>query len=239
MTPDARTLVTEACARWNIADQEIEPLGGATASVFATSRGVVKVGAPDEIDRETLAIGAARTTVPVPSVLERLDRGSSSALLMSLLPGEAAWSPARHDPRRARRRGRACGEIQRRIGAIVAPRGLPSLDTGDRLLHLDLHPLNILIDDDDQVTGVIDWAKAAAGSPERDRARTASILHRDPAARAVSHDPSWIAFVEGWTEAAALDDVTADARRWADRFLEHDLARRAGTPPQPPLRSTD
>lgn len=40
------------------------------------------------------------------------------------------------------------------------------------MLHLDLHPLNVLLGEEGAVTGVLDWANTAAGDPVLDRART-------------------------------------------------------------------
>jgi len=40
------------------------------------------------------------------------------------------------------------------------------------VVHLDLHLFNILTGTRGEVTGVLDWANAAAGDPDLDRART-------------------------------------------------------------------
>src|SRR5262249_57263606 len=45
----------------------------------------------------------------------------------------------------------------------------------DRLLHLDYHPLNVMVDGG-RVTGVLDWANALAGDPRADLARHVTIL---------------------------------------------------------------
>jgi aminoglycoside phosphotransferase (APT) family kinase protein len=97
---------------------------------------------------------------------------------------------------------------------------------GDRLLHLDLHPFNILLDDDDQLCGVLDWANTAAGPAAFDRARTHTILQLDPQARQLAADASWAALVTGWTDAAQLGHIPAPALAWACRYLLNDLAHR-------------
>ena len=95
-----------------------------------------------------------------------------------------------------------------------------------RLLHLDLHPLNLLVNTEGALTGVLDWANAAAGPPVLDRARTWAILNLDPFARAQHASPLFQALAAGWTEAAGLDTVPAGARAWACRFMLIDLSRR-------------
>lgn len=41
----------------------------------------------------------------------------------------------------------------------------------DRLIHMDYHPLNV-VSDGKSITGVLDWARSAAGDPRADLART-------------------------------------------------------------------
>ncbi|WP_078548725.1 phosphotransferase family protein [Litchfieldia alkalitelluris] len=43
------------------------------------------------------------------------------------------------------------------------------------LLHLDFHPLNVLVDEN-EISGIIDWTNASVGDPRFDLARTYSIL---------------------------------------------------------------
>ncbi len=122
-----------------------------------------------------------------------------------------------------------------RLADVPAPDGLRAApgapeDPGGghpaRLLHLDLHPLNLLVSAEGALTGVLDWANAAAGPPVLDRARTWAILTLDPAARALHASPLFQALAAGWTEAASLDTVPAAARAWACRFMLIDLSRR-------------
>lgn len=95
----------------------------------------------------------------------------------------------------------------------------------DRLLHLDLHPLNVLVDGD-RVSGVIDWGNAAAGPASLDRARTRTIFELDPEAVRLAADPAWAALVAGWTEAAGLGELPPAALAWAGRYMLADLAHR-------------
>ncbi len=97
---------------------------------------------------------------------------------------------------------------------------------GGQLLHLDLHPFNILVDEHDEVSGVIDWANASAGHPDLDLARTASIFRWDPAAVAQMVDPARAALVEGWTEVGGLSEIPATAMAWAGQYMLADLGPR-------------
>src|SRR5436853_495789 len=67
--------------------------------------------------------------------------------------------------------------------AAVAEREVAALagaaPRSDALLHLDFHPLNVLVDGR-RVTAVIDWANARAGDPRADLARTLTILRLSP-----------------------------------------------------------
>jgi aminoglycoside phosphotransferase (APT) family kinase protein len=94
------------------------------------------------------------------------------------------------------------------------------------VVHLDLHPFNILTGADGEVTGVLDWANAAAGDPDLDRARTWTILTLDPAARARGAEPGWAQLRAGWTESGGLHDIPAAYRAWACAFMLSDLAGR-------------
>jgi hypothetical protein len=78
------------------------------------------------------------------------------------------WTLAAH--------ARMLADLHDRLHAIPAPSavGFRSMGGGDRLLHLDLHPLNVMMSPDGPV--VIDWANAAAGDPLLDVAVTSVLL---------------------------------------------------------------
>lgn len=65
----------------------------------------------------------------------------------------------------------------------AVPPPLPDAEPGTRVLHLDLHPENVILTPDGP--RVIDWANAEEGPPGLDRAMSAVIL----AQVAVSSDP--------------------------------------------------
>jgi Ser/Thr protein kinase RdoA (MazF antagonist) len=134
---------------------------------------------------ELAAAAAAAAVLPVPKVLGRSDFGNATAVLLERLPGQPAAVATLGDAVLAGAVGRACGTVHARLAAVPAPQRLPApplAAAGDgpgRLLHLDLHPLNILVSGS-EVTGVLDWANAAAGDPVLDRARSWAIFEPGP-----------------------------------------------------------
>jgi phosphotransferase family enzyme len=88
-------------------------------------------------------------------VLERID-GPTMARFMELRP----WT--------IRRQGAVLAGLHHRLHNISAPNFVPlaPVGSGDRLVHLDLHPLNVIIGPAGPV--VIDWTNAARGDPAAD-----------------------------------------------------------------------
>ncbi len=60
--------------------------------------------------------------------------------------------------------------LHARLHEIAAPPGLESVGPGDRLLHLDLHPENVILGPKGPV--VVDWTNARRGEPALDVALT-------------------------------------------------------------------
>jgi aminoglycoside phosphotransferase (APT) family kinase protein len=61
-------------------------------------------------------------------------------------------------------------DLHRQLHEIAAPDGLPAVGDGDRLLHLDLHPANVILSKAGPV--VVDWTNARSGKPALDAALT-------------------------------------------------------------------
>jgi aminoglycoside phosphotransferase (APT) family kinase protein len=209
-------------------------LGGATGDSWACGEFVVRIGLVSTLRREVVAMAAAVRAVPVPAVLGMVEvdeAGQRGALVLSRLPGGPAGELGELSSERARRRGTACGRLHAALELVDPP---PDLDqvagaagTGPtRLLHLDLHPFNVLVDEDANVTGVVDWANAAVGPSVLDRARTWSILSLDPAVIGRRADPAVHALLDGWSSTANFAELTAEARGWACEVMLHDLASR-------------
>jgi tRNA A-37 threonylcarbamoyl transferase component Bud32 len=95
-------------------------------------------------------------------VMERIDGGSMLDVI-----SRRPWTLASH--------ARVLADLHRRLHALDAPEWLPQLaDGGDRIVHLDLHPLNVLYSSRGPV--LIDWANASRGRAETDLAQTWLII---------------------------------------------------------------
>jgi aminoglycoside phosphotransferase (APT) family kinase protein len=116
---------------------------------------------------EALAMEHARKHgFPVPEVVEVRD----NALVLERIDGPTMLHELRRRPWHARRHMRTLAELHKQLHAIEAPAGIDSAGDGDTLLHLDFHPLNVLL----SVTGpvVIDWPNARSGDAALDVAMT-------------------------------------------------------------------
>ena len=225
-----------AARRFGLDPATLSPLNGRTGQTWAVGPHVLRLSTPARLDVEVAAMSAAAPAVPVPDILDRVDLGDDSgAILITRLPGRPAGDLSGiDDPGRCRERGRACGRIHSALASVTAPPAVPVVpdQLGRQLLHLDLHFLNVLVGDDDRVTGVLDWANTAAGDPALDRARTWTILRHDPAVRSGLAEPGnagLAALVDGWVEEAGLDalpETEPVAVAWACRFMVRDLAGR-------------
>src|SRR4051794_12852891 len=215
MTPTPPA-VARAAAAFGLEAESLRPLGGRSGSTWSDGNVVLRLG--ERVAAEVLAAAAAAARVPVPRVLDRIELDGGSAVLLELLPGRPAGELASRSPERAAAAGRACGELHDLLGDVAAPPGLrdaPGTCAGPRrLLHLDLHPFNVLVDDRGRPTGVIDWANAAAGEPQFDRARTWTLLTLDPAARRRPPAPGWGALTRRWALAGQASATRPAARPW-------------------------
>ena len=99
----------------------------------------------------------------------RVHRADGADLVLDLVPGPTMLDDLMADPtpERGLAAGAALGELHDRLHSIP---GLRS----DTLLHLDLHPMNVILGPDGPV--VIDWTNAADGPPGLDVAMTWLIL---------------------------------------------------------------
>jgi len=104
---------------------------------------------------------------PVPRVHDAGD----GYLVMDRVEGPTLLDMAASHPQRLGEYGRLLAGLHRQLHEIPALPGLPEAGVpGDRLLHRDLHPLNVLMPEGGPV--VIDWANAATGDPSYDVADT-------------------------------------------------------------------
>lgn len=103
---------------------------------------------------------------PVPAVEELSDDGTE--LAMERVEGPSMGDYLRRRPWTLRRQGAALAGLHRRLHEIPPPEFLSPapVGRGERIVHLDLHPLNVLIGPTGPV--VIDWSNAARGDPDVD-----------------------------------------------------------------------
>ena len=111
---------------------------------------------------------------PVPKVVEVREDGT--ALVMQRVDGPSMVEVLTRRPWTFARQARVLADLHRRLHDIPAPTGLRAAPgpEGDRLLHLDLHPLNVIVANGGPV--VIDWANPARGVAAVDVALTWILL---------------------------------------------------------------
>ena len=243
--------------------------GGADTAIWWVERAGVayalRVFRPEQAalaEREQAAMrAAAGGTIPVPEVHAVGSWRGRPALLLSWCPGRPLLHELSARPDDSWSLGVEFGRMQAAIHALPAPAVLRDhpvpwpawagpddtlqacLRTIDRLpdvlLHLDYHPMNVLVDGEG-VTAVLDWANARAGDPRADLARTASILRLgplDPAMRPDVARAARRAFTDGWRrgyeEVAGPVAEMAPFYAWAGAVMERDLAPRLGRPDLP------
>ena len=103
---------------------------------------------------------------PVPAVEEVSDDGFD--MVMERIEGVTMVDALGKAPWTVRRQAATLADLHRRLHEIEAPDFLPMapVGTGTRVLHLDLHPLNVMIGP--KGAFVIDWPNAHKGDPDVD-----------------------------------------------------------------------
>jgi aminoglycoside phosphotransferase (APT) family kinase protein len=111
---------------------------------------------------------------PVPAIDEISADGTD--LVMERLDGRSMVDVLSTKPWTIRKQGRVLGELHRKLHAIPAPDWLADAPSGSgtSLLHLDLHPLNVMLTTKGPV--VIDWPNARRGDASTDVALTWLLL---------------------------------------------------------------
>ncbi|NUW39827.1 phosphotransferase [Nonomuraea rhodomycinica] len=146
---------------------------------------------------------------PVPRVRSAADRD----LIMERLSGPTMVEALQHGVITPEEAGATLATLLRRLHALPAR---ISADPADRVLHLDLHPENVMLTPDGPM--VIDWADAGEGDPALDWGMSALIL----AEAAVSRR------AEAPLAHAVLGSLLSDADHAID--LETPLRARAANP---------
>jgi aminoglycoside phosphotransferase (APT) family kinase protein len=100
---------------------------------------------------------------PVPSVEAVSDDGAD--LVMERIDGLSMVDALAREPWTVRRQARTLAGLHAQLHEIAAPGflGPAPVGSGDRVVHMDLHPLNVILGATGPV--VIDWTGASAGDP--------------------------------------------------------------------------
>jgi aminoglycoside phosphotransferase (APT) family kinase protein len=108
---------------------------------------------------------------PVPAVYDADGRD----LVMERLDGRDMLADAGRRPWLGQRHARTLADLHNRLHQIAAPPGLPeAFGPGDTVLHLDLHPANVMLTSRGPV--VIDWSNVHSGPAGADVAMAYLIL---------------------------------------------------------------
>lgn len=189
---------------------------------------------------------------PVARVVASGNTAESALLLLGWLPGHGL-DVELLESGDARSLGRQFGQLQARLHAVDPPDGIPHATSWpaadvypdrlleglanvsarrDRLLHLDFHPANVLIDGG-EVSGLIDWTNVGHGDPRFDIARTYLLLRYLPGLEPelkMRFRPLLRPFICSWhnayrREMGAIRQF-APFLAWAGYGLLYDLARK-------------
>ena len=155
------------------------------------------------LEHEEAAMRAGRAALPlVPSIVGRVDVDGRQGLVMERVDGPDLITLLSQKPWIMWRAGTISGDVHAQLHDVVAPAALASiadrarlwvasplvpeharravleqlesLPDGDRLLHGDFHPGNILMSSRGPV--VIDWPNTTRGDPHADVARTLLLV---------------------------------------------------------------
>lgn len=238
-------------------DRAERATGGFDTTVWHLERGgrqfALRVFRPNQLptlQRELVALGAARGGgVPVPRVYALGTFEDRPSLLMQWSQGRPLLDELRARPGQLLTLGVRFGRQHAALHRVAAPaslranwidwagplapglaarlRQLPAIDK-PRLLHLDYHPLNVLVQDG-RVSSVLDWTNAHAGDPRADFARTVTILRLSPPRAGGVEQLVRMVLELGWRYgygARHARDEIAPFYAWAGAAMLHDLASR-------------
>lgn len=113
------------------------------------------------IEEEARTIAYAREHgYPVPEIYDVLSGGTE--IVMERIVGPMMMDEMLRQPWKMGRYCSQLADLHDRLHVIPAPEWLPDMG-GDRLVHLDLHPMNVMMTAGGPI--VIDWPNAARGEP--------------------------------------------------------------------------
>ena len=149
---------------------------GRDADVFALADGTVlrRNRAPHDTEPEARVMAWAREQgIPVPAV----HRWAESELVMDRVLGPTMLEDLQRRPWRLVRHARTLARLQRQLAVLIAPDWVPvrpGVPTGTALLHLDLHPMNVMLAPDGPV--IIDWTNASRGAASFDAGYSFALM---------------------------------------------------------------
>jgi Phosphotransferase enzyme family len=145
----------------------LQPLAsGRECEIFEAPGGLVcrrsRQGQSQRVQAQTMEYARAHD-YPVPTVVEVSADGTE--LLLERVDGPSMLEVLWARPWEVGRHARLLADLHRRLHELDAPDWLQPVagGAGGRLLHLDLHPGNVLMSSQGPV--VIDWSCAAGGDP--------------------------------------------------------------------------
>ncbi|GAA3829283.1 phosphotransferase [Sphaerisporangium flaviroseum] len=196
---------------------------GRDCHIFEAGTGKVIRRARDgrNLEREASVMRHARRSgFPAPEVFD----ADGADILMERVDGVNLAEDAAHRPSRMAAHGRLIADLLRRLATVRAPGWLPAVEgcAGNNLLHLDLHPLNVLITGDGP--RVVDWANAGRGAPAADAAYTWVVMAAAPAGGPTARSASAVmleTFLDSIDREAVRPYLEVMAqRRLADRNIQ-------------------
>ncbi len=149
---------------------------GRAADVYDQGDGTVLRRYKEEFDvahEARLMTWLVEQGYPVPVVREAAGRD----LVMDKIDGPTMLEDFERRPWRVLRYARMLARLQKRLNGLTAPDWLPTrpgVSAGGSVLHLDLHPMNVMITDDGPL--VIDWTNASSGTASFDGAMSSVLM---------------------------------------------------------------
>jgi aminoglycoside phosphotransferase (APT) family kinase protein len=198
---------------------------GRAADVFDLGGGRVlrryRMVQSDSVEREAHAMQHLRAHgAPVPQVFS----AEGTDIVMERLDGPTMLDVLKSRPWRAAAIGRELYGLHTRIHRIPAGAiDLRRFGEGDSILHLDLHPDNVIVTADGPM--IIDWSNVAVGDPLADVMNTWMVMvtsSPDDVPRMLRPVLGRVrrALTEGFIETTTFDD---EARRRVRRVCEQRL----------------
>ena len=191
---------------------------GRAAEIFEAGPGQVARVARRPVDyaREAEVMELARNAgLPVPHVHSVDD----AVMILDRIEGPTMAAALETRPWQIDHAARTLAELHDRVHQVRPPAGAlaAAVVPGDRLLHLDLHPENVILSPAGPV--IIDWSNAAVGDPRADLAMSWIIMSTS------TLDTPW------WTRHAAEVIRHGFVRRWlaqVDRTGARSVLRAVG-----------